>query len=89
MYNPMAGVCLPNDVSYKAYGIWAIPIAFDVVILGLTTFKSYQHVQKEAGALIVRMVHNQFASLWIMISVFKALYPVPRWTSVSGRLGSR
>jgi len=58
VYNPLAAVCLPNDVSYKAYGIFVIPIAFDIVIVGLTTFKACQQVQRESGALIVRMIRN-------------------------------
>lgn len=57
VYDPLVAVCLPNDVSYKAYGIFVIPVVFDIVIMGLTTFKAYQHIQ-ESGTLIVRMVHD-------------------------------
>lgn len=62
VYNPLAAVCLPNDVSYKAYGFFVIPIAFDVVIIGLTTFKACQQVQRESGALIVSMIHDDLTS---------------------------
>jgi hypothetical protein len=57
VYNQVAGVCLPNDVSYKAYGIFVIPLVFDIVIISLTTFKAYWHVRRESGALVVCIVY--------------------------------
>lgn len=77
VYNQLTGVCLPNDISYKTYGIFVIPMVFDVVIIGLTTFKAYRHVRRESGALVVCIVLYYLISFWMMILVFKALHLVP------------
>ena len=56
VYDPFSGVCLPGDVSNKSYEMFAIPLAFDVIIMGLTMFKTYRlaaAVRKESGAVIV------------------------------------
>jgi hypothetical protein len=57
VYDPLSGVCLSVDGNFKPYAIFAIPLVFDVIIIVLTTVKTYRlaaAVRKESGAVIVR-----------------------------------
>ena len=55
VYDPVSRICLAAT-GYKPYVLFSIPLAFDVVIIVLTTFKTYRlaaTVRKESGTKIV------------------------------------
>jgi hypothetical protein len=56
VYDTLSGVCLPVDGSFKSLGIFSIPLAFDVIVVILTTLKTYRFaaaVKRASGAVIV------------------------------------
>jgi hypothetical protein len=59
VYDPLSRVCLPGGTTDTAYASFAIPLAFDVVIIVLTVFKTYRlaaALRKQSGAMIVRTI---------------------------------
>lgn len=76
VYNPLAAVCLPNDVSYKAYGMFVIPMVFDIVVIGLTAFKACKQVQGESGTLILYTLFRDGLVFFFIIAALRI------WNSV-------
>jgi hypothetical protein len=59
VYDPLSRSCLPGGTTDTAYASFAIPLAFDVVIVLLTAFKTYRlaaALRKQSGAMIVRTI---------------------------------
>jgi hypothetical protein len=58
VYEPLSRACLPVDVSYTPYAVFALPLIFDFAVVILTAVKVYRlaaALRKQSGFVIVRI----------------------------------
>ena len=85
VYDTLSGMCLPVDVNYKPYGMFAIPLVVDIIVVILTAFKTYRlatAVRRESGAVIVRTFPSVDTTRFSYSSFWAAVHHALGWDSV-------